>query len=205
MTASFRVHYQFPNLLFRGGTLDGHCERDTLKGGAGAFQAHFVRHVKRATNVDFTILYWNIVKVREPRNLREQSKGGANKKIREWSGSLVGATSLFRFIGFEAKTPYRPLQMDPFNNISYRPKRYFPLVWSDLGTLAKLIKLDTHLFQVHTALNLIAHLVSSWSKGLSRFSNTNKVASKLTDTINEKRGGGIINFLPDVSKEFLIF
>ncbi len=100
MTALFCVQNQFPNLLFRSGTLDGHSERDTLEGGAGAFQAHFVSHVKRATNVDFTILYWNIIKVREPRNLREQSKGGANKKIRERSGSLVGATPLFRFIGF---------------------------------------------------------------------------------------------------------
>ncbi len=43
------------------------------------------------------------------------------------------------------------------------------------------IKLDTHAFQVHTALNLIAHLVSSWSKGLSRFSNT----------INEKEAVGL--------------
>jgi hypothetical protein len=95
--------------------------------------------------------------------------------------------------------------MDPFNDIRYRPNRYIPLVRPGLGVLAKLIKLDTHAFQVHTALNLIAHLVSSWPKGLSRFSNTNIVASKLTDTINEKRGGGIINFLSDVSKEFLIF
>ncbi len=71
MTASFRVQNQFTNLLFRGGTLDGHCERNTLK-------------------------------------------GGANKKIRERSGSLVGATPLLRFIGLEEKTPDRPLQMDPF-------------------------------------------------------------------------------------------
>lgn len=127
MATSFRVHYQFPNLLFRGGTLDGHCERDTLKGGAGAFQAHFVRHVKRATNVDFTILYWNIVQVREPRNLREQSKCRAYEKIRQRGGSFVSATPFLRFIGLEAKTSDRPLQMNPFNDIRYRPNRYIPL------------------------------------------------------------------------------
>ena len=156
MATSFRVHYQFPNLLFRGGTLDGHCERDTLKGGAGAFQAHFVRHVKRATNVDFTILYWNIVQVREPRNLREQSKCRAYEKIRQRGGSFVSATPFLRFIGLEAKTSDRPLQMNPFNDIRYRPNRYIPLVRSGLGVLAKLINFDTHAFQVHTALNRIA-------------------------------------------------
>jgi hypothetical protein len=80
MAAAPRMLDQFFHLLRRCGTLQLDIETDMVKGSAGAIQTKLVGDIKTATNVDLAILDGDIVKMREPRNLGEQSKGGAHEK-----------------------------------------------------------------------------------------------------------------------------
>jgi hypothetical protein len=80
MAAAPCVLDQFFHLLRRRGTLQVDGETDAVEGGAGAVQAELVRDIEAATNLNLAIFHRNIVKMREPRNLGEQSKSGAHEE-----------------------------------------------------------------------------------------------------------------------------
>ena len=103
MAAAPRVLDQFLHLLGRCGTLQVDGETDAVKGGAGAVHAELVRDIKAAANLNLALFDGNIVKMREPRNLGEQSKGGADEEKRQGSRAQVGAAALLGFVAFETK------------------------------------------------------------------------------------------------------
>lgn len=80
MAAAPRVLDQFFHLLRRCGTLQVNHETDAVKGRAGTFQSELVRDIKAAANLNLALFDRNVVKMREPRNLGEQSKSGANQE-----------------------------------------------------------------------------------------------------------------------------
>ena len=80
MAASPRVLDQLFHLLRRRGTLQVDGETDAVESGAGAVHAELVRDIEATTNLNLAIFDRNIVKMREPRNLGEQSKSGAHEE-----------------------------------------------------------------------------------------------------------------------------
>lgn len=80
MAAPPRMLDQFLHPLRRRGTLQVHMETEVVKGSTGTFQAQLVGDIKAAPSINFTFLDRNIVQMREPRNLGEESKRGAHEQ-----------------------------------------------------------------------------------------------------------------------------
>ena len=81
---------------------------------ARSLQAEFVRDIKGATDIDFSFLNNNVVEMREPRKLGEQSKRRPHKKIRKRRRGEIGSTAVFRLIAFEAKSSDGPFEVNIF-------------------------------------------------------------------------------------------
>ncbi|HTN73342.1 MAG TPA: hypothetical protein VMO00_19835, partial [Methylomirabilota bacterium] len=87
--------------LFRSrGTLQSDGECNVFERRPRAIQSEFVRDVKSATDIDLSFLDWNLVKMREPRNLSKESKRSAHKKIRKRRRGKIGSTAILRLIAF---------------------------------------------------------------------------------------------------------
>ena len=87
------------DLLGGRGTLKLDRESDAFERRSGSFQPHLVGHVERATDIHLAVFDRHFVKMREPRNLRQQSKRRAHQKIGQRRGRQVAAAALFRFVG----------------------------------------------------------------------------------------------------------
>jgi hypothetical protein len=96
---------QFLYLLRSGGALDVDGEDHALECRARPFQAHFIRYVEGTPNIDLACFDRNFVKVREPRNLGEQSERRADEKVGQRRRALIGAAALLGLVGFETNPP----------------------------------------------------------------------------------------------------
>jgi hypothetical protein len=134
------------DLFRRCGTLKRYGECDVFERRARAFQVEFVRDVKRTTDIDFSFLDGNFVKMREPRNLGKQSKRRAHEEIRKRGRREIASAALFRLIALQAESSDGPFEVNVFHDVRNRAKANFPPVRSCLHVAAEFFVLQTHLF-----------------------------------------------------------
>ena len=99
MTPAFGMPDQLFDLLGVSRTLKLNRECDAFERRSGSFQPHLVGHVERATDIHLAVFDRHFVKMREPRNLRQQSERRAHQEIGQRRGSQVAAAPLLRFVG----------------------------------------------------------------------------------------------------------
>ena len=100
MTAAFGVPDQLFDLLGVRRALKLNREGDAFERRSGSFQPHLVGDVERATNIHLAVFDRHFVKMREPRNLRQQSECRAHQEIGQRRGSQIAAAPFLRFVGF---------------------------------------------------------------------------------------------------------
>jgi hypothetical protein len=140
------------DLSRRCGTLKRYGECDVFERRARAFQVELVRDVKGTTDIDFSFLDWNFVKMREPRNLGKQSKRRAHEEIRKRRRREIASAALFRLIAFQTESSDGPFEVNIFHDVRNRPKTNLSPARPCLNATAEFLVLQTHLFQVHSAL-----------------------------------------------------
>ena len=82
VAASPRVLDKLFHLRRGRGTLQLDSEGDAVKRRSGSLQPKLVGNIEAATNVNLGVFDGNIVKMREPRNLGEQSKSRTHEEQR---------------------------------------------------------------------------------------------------------------------------
>ncbi len=146
VAAALRMFDQSFDLFRRRGTLQRDSECDVFERRPRAFQSELVRDVKGATDIDLSFLDWNLVKMREPRNLSKESKRSAHKKIRKRGRGKIGSAAILRLIAFQAKSSDGTFQVNIFHDVRNRPKGNCSAVRSCLRATAEFVMLLTHLF-----------------------------------------------------------
>jgi hypothetical protein len=146
VAAAFCMLNQLFDLFRRRGTLQRDGESDVFERRPRTLQSKFVRDVKRATDIDLSFLDRNLVVMREPRNLSQQSKRRAHKKIRQRCRRGIGSAALLRLIAFEPKASDGPFQVNIFHDVSNRAKGNFPAVRSCVDATAEFLMLQDAFF-----------------------------------------------------------
>jgi len=157
MTGPFGMADEFLNWFRSGRAFYSYSKGYLFECGAGSVQSKFVSNIKSATNINLPIFNDNLVKVREPRNLRQQSESRPDEKIGKRSRSEVGPATLFRFVRFQTKTANGPFQVNILDDVCHRAESNLSTVGAFLRGVAKLFMFGSHLVQINSALYTLGH------------------------------------------------
>ena len=126
------VRDQFSNTGARCAADHGELDRHGFEVGWSVIDVVFLGVAEGRPHVSRGIFDRDLVEWREPRQLGEQSKGGAHHHVLQRRWALLGATTCEWLIGFDHELPHSAFEVDVFEDPRDRPGGRPPLI-SGLG------------------------------------------------------------------------
>ena len=121
VAGSLGVAHQTPHPVGCRRAGNGQGDGDLLEIWGRVVDIVFLRVLKGASDVRRCIIDRDLVQGREPRQLREQSKGRPNHEVLEWACCPFGPATRQRFVGLDNELSHPALEVHVFQDSGHGP------------------------------------------------------------------------------------